>query len=495
MTPKMHGTNTKRKSLVQKITSLLLIPSVVMAQYEMTPVQGLVDFAGSTTLYLGDDNTRNLQLGFPFTFDENIYSNVWVSSNGFLSFSTGDNLCCAGSPIANARTPIGIFGAWTDLISGPNPYVKSTQDMFLVTWDHTFEYATNLQLTFQIQLNADDSFSIRYGVIPDLYYHIATAGYKGAVSSEQLAYGSNLSVLSNTGYLYSFPEIEEVFLPVTIFSPTEVGNESNTTVQENTETNSETASYSDITAEQPAAEQSRIEQTGTSETTGTSVATGTSGTSDTPGTSGQSTTDTTKAKKEEISPFAFGYKVNAGNVFKFDTVDQESSVDIAESESTVSVSSSQEISSVSLNEYLSISQEQSIDTIVQSTQSISSSVIDKQDIEDSNIEILQAEGLLKSEPIYIAQNTNLFSMDQQILLMQMDVPVTEKEPEKSETDAGTEIGTVDMSSYNKAKMPDQPKFYKSETPYRKRLQDNNLLMYRMTNDPRWIELRDSQYER
>lgn len=152
---------------------------------------------------------------------------------------------------------------------------------------------------------------------------------------------------------------------------------------------------------------------------------------------------------------------------------------------------------ISLNEYLSVSQEQSADALVQgsNTQSVSGSVTNSQDVEDSDLTNIQADGLLKSEPIYVAQNTNLFSMDQQILLMQMAVPVTEKEQEKSETNAGTEIGTVDMSSYDKAKMPDQPKFYKSEVPYRKRLQDNNLLMYRMTNDSRWIELRDSQYER
>lgn len=523
---------------MRKLTSLLIIPAVCFGQYESTPVQGLVDFTGSTPLYLGDDNTRNFQLGFPFTFDDQKYNNVWVSSNGFLSFSTSNNLCCAGSPITNSRTPVGIFGVWTDLISGPNPYLKSTNDMFLVTWDHTFEYGTNRQFTFQIQLNSDDSFSIRYGTIPNLAYHVATAGYKGVTNFEELNFGSSFSSLSNTGYIFSIPKTEQ-FTPVVIYSPTEVTNEN--TQQTITTTDTVIQSADQSTGQEPTGQestgqsvQSVVEQqvqgavqgvvqseSGTTQSVVQGTAQGTpqqeqaqtqvvQGSTQvvSQGTVQGSTqvTETVKAKKEDT----YGQKltgVPTVGLFGMSSSSSDATSSVDSEDSTFQVTESPILNMAAFNfnsnsssgfdsfQIIGVQDQnyQSVDT--QQYLSSSSTNLINSDKQSESFSLLTTEYTFKNETMFVSQNTDLFSSDQQTLLIQMSVPVKEKEREKSETNASSEIGSTDISSYDKAKIPDQLKFYKSEVPYKKRLQDNNLLMYRMTNDPKWIKLRDSQYER
>jgi len=61
----------------QTYEPVLVAPQILGAPTTMTP------------LNLGDDNTRNVALGFEFEYWGQTFTDVWVSSNGFVSFQSG----------------------------------------------------------------------------------------------------------------------------------------------------------------------------------------------------------------------------------------------------------------------------------------------------------------------------------------------------------------------------------------------------------------------
>ena len=81
---------------------VLLFAAGASAQvtYTETPIQAPLQFVNETgtPLNLGDDNTRLIPLDFSFTFFGNTYNSVYISSNGFLSFTNSANGCCNGNP-------------------------------------------------------------------------------------------------------------------------------------------------------------------------------------------------------------------------------------------------------------------------------------------------------------------------------------------------------------------------------------------------------------
>ena len=220
------------KSLLLAVLLLviLLTPSLVYAQqYEINPYVGTLNTGTPTALNLGDDYSVQRQLGFTFDYFGQSYNNVWVSSNGFVSFSTSNNLCCQGYQIDNPSTPLyTIFGMWTDLISGGNPFVQTTTvnglSTFTAGWYNTFEFYNNRSQSFEISLNSDSSFSILYGNITDMQNHQVLAGYTGGAGENyQIYYGQNSGHLSGTGYRFSIPVEEEIPMFDPIFDIVDIG--------------------------------------------------------------------------------------------------------------------------------------------------------------------------------------------------------------------------------------------------------------------------------
>lgn len=161
-----------------------------------------------TPLTLGDDNTRQVDLGFTFDFFGQQYTSAWVSSNGFISFDNVGHLCCNGAPIS--QTPKnGIYALWTDLVSFTgSPYVKSLTSSdgiksFLAGWYATSEYGSNRFNTFEIQLFDGGSIEIRYGDVGNIYHQVS-AGIAGPANSDRysLFFGTQVDVLDNTAWRY-----------------------------------------------------------------------------------------------------------------------------------------------------------------------------------------------------------------------------------------------------------------------------------------------------
>lgn len=94
--------------------------SVADTSYALNQVGTFAPLPGSgAALSLGDDQiSAALPIGFTFNFYGNDYSELYVSSNGFITFSAGSNLgCCAGGILPGKQTnPSNLIAfAWDDL--------------------------------------------------------------------------------------------------------------------------------------------------------------------------------------------------------------------------------------------------------------------------------------------------------------------------------------------------------------------------------------------
>jgi len=177
-----------------------------------------------TPLNLGDDNTRNVALGFEFNYWGQTFTDAWVSSNGFVSFQTGNHLCCNGQPIEMAQRNT-IYAYWSDLISFTgNPYYRRDNGSILFGWYGVQEYGTNNSSTFEIGLFADGKIQLNYGNLGFNGGHTFTAGLTGPTADDNITlfYGRNAQFLQNQSGILSWitPQPAVVDCNVTPMDPT-----------------------------------------------------------------------------------------------------------------------------------------------------------------------------------------------------------------------------------------------------------------------------------
>ena len=179
----------------------LIPPQIIGSPQTMTPLNG------------GDDSTRVVQFNFPFEYYGQTFTQAWVSSNGFVSFQNVGPLCCDGVPLDQAPRNT-IYGYWTDLVSGPNPYYKTTETSVLFGWYGTYEFGTQNQNTFEIGLFSDGKIQFNYGSLANTF-HTVSAGLTGPTSSDniQVFYGSNVTNLSNQSGVFVPSAPEPVPIP------------------------------------------------------------------------------------------------------------------------------------------------------------------------------------------------------------------------------------------------------------------------------------------
>ena len=96
---------------------------------------------GGTTISLADDaNSAALPLGFNFNFYNNIYNQVYLSSNGFLSFDVGQSIGSYAQCLGNSASPSNaIFFYFADL--DPGNGLQGTGDNLI--WYSTVGTAPN----------------------------------------------------------------------------------------------------------------------------------------------------------------------------------------------------------------------------------------------------------------------------------------------------------------------------------------------------------------
>lgn len=113
----------------------------------------------------GDDNVSPfIEIGFPFTFYGTAYSQVRVSSNGFITFDdNGTSGCCSGEPVPDASSPNNLIALyWTDLYPGDGGGIRTEtlgeapNREFVVEYNNVSTYDEDGSVTGQIILREAD---------------------------------------------------------------------------------------------------------------------------------------------------------------------------------------------------------------------------------------------------------------------------------------------------------------------------------------------------
>ena len=199
----------------QALLAALISAPLAAQDYEATliPPQIIGSPQAMTALNGGDDSTRLVQLGFPFQYYGQTYTSAWVSTNGFVSFQGPAHLCCNGIPLEQAQRNT-IYGYWTDLISGGNPYYRTDSTSALFGWYNTYEYGTQNLNTFEIGLFSDGKIQFNFGTLGNTF-HTVSSGITGPTSSDNVSlfYGQNVQNLQNQSGILMVATAEPVPVP------------------------------------------------------------------------------------------------------------------------------------------------------------------------------------------------------------------------------------------------------------------------------------------
>lgn len=161
--------------------------------------------ATNVSPWLGDDGGMNITLPFTFTYYGEEFNNVFMMSNGVLSFTgQGGSYCCNGEDISmladtnQTHHNYIIAAAWSDLLTpGQNAYYLGTSESATFGWYGVFEYydPNNLN-SFEIELYSMGNIDIRYGGM-DITGHTVSSGLTGDLSQDEfvdLYYGSGFNL-------------------------------------------------------------------------------------------------------------------------------------------------------------------------------------------------------------------------------------------------------------------------------------------------------------
>ncbi|HKW13073.1 MAG TPA: hypothetical protein VJS69_01165, partial [Candidatus Krumholzibacteria bacterium] len=121
------------------------------------------DIIFNTELNLGDDDSQEVTLPFPFTLCGNTYTSVWVGSNGFVTFGA-PNTDFSPSVADLLSGPARIGMLWTDLnpsVGGSITAAPSGPN-FVITYSGVPEYSTANSNSFTLTLRPDNTFNVDY---------------------------------------------------------------------------------------------------------------------------------------------------------------------------------------------------------------------------------------------------------------------------------------------------------------------------------------------
>ncbi len=164
------------------------------------------DIATTGTLLTGltDDNAVGpVSLGFNFPFYGNTYGSVYVASNGFLSFDSG-NTSLSNQNIPSATTPNNVIAwCWDDLHGGGPASAVYTQNMgnyWVIQFTNYNEYPTTStgRITAQVHLYANGDVRIYYkDIVGGFDVTSATVGIENATGTIATNINYNSAYLHN----------------------------------------------------------------------------------------------------------------------------------------------------------------------------------------------------------------------------------------------------------------------------------------------------------
>ena len=185
-----------------------------------------IDIAsGGAVVAQGDDTYSLVDLGFPFQFYGVTYTQIYVGSNGYVSFGNGYTNYTNG-PIPNPGTPNNaIYALWTDLypVGGAYGSVYAGQTdatHYVVQWQGVSHCcSTGSPETFEIILDgSDNSITLQYLDVTNTSY--ATVGVEDAVGALALQLAYNQPGVIVDGSAFRLTPVEQTGQPVSYVTAT-----------------------------------------------------------------------------------------------------------------------------------------------------------------------------------------------------------------------------------------------------------------------------------
>jgi pimeloyl-ACP methyl ester carboxylesterase len=166
---------------------------------------------GGTIVAQLDDTYQFVSLPFAFSHYGNLYTGVYVSSNGFVSFGAGysslSNHC-----LPNGSTPNNaIYAFWDDLVpnggGNGNVYVKQIDPgTFVVEWYRVRQYGTSIYQTFEIVLRSDHSATLQYQAISNASsVTVGVENLTGQLGLQRFCNGVGMPLANQTAIRYTMP--------------------------------------------------------------------------------------------------------------------------------------------------------------------------------------------------------------------------------------------------------------------------------------------------
>ncbi len=150
--------------------------------------------AAGTVLTLADDDTREIPLGFPFTFYGNTYASVFVNSDGNLTFTGGD-VATTPRDLSRFLTGVPRIAPFFDDLNpaeGGQVTYSAEAGRFVVSWTDVPECclpAITPKSTFQVSLFPDGGVEFAYGTVSanDAVVGISPGAFTGAAEIVDLS--------------------------------------------------------------------------------------------------------------------------------------------------------------------------------------------------------------------------------------------------------------------------------------------------------------------
>ena len=156
-----------------------------------------IDASSGTELQMSDDDYSTQSLPFEFKFYNRSFSEVHISSNGYLSFtdSEPDHYINDPLPTNNSDFSYLIAPYWDDLYSpdGGHIYVDSASDYWVVEWEDIYDFGDDLIGSFEVILNKTGDIRFNYEYLNDTSY----------------SYTCGLNLGLNTSFYNSFDSLND----------------------------------------------------------------------------------------------------------------------------------------------------------------------------------------------------------------------------------------------------------------------------------------------
>lgn len=218
-------TDVLTDSLAIKLTSdVQLVPQVVYDSTDV-PIDWRNIAATGNIVADSDDTYSYVEIGFPFEFYGTTYTDMYVTSNGYLSFGEA-NTSYSTEYIPNYNQPNNsIYAFWTDLYPAGgiygNVYTEQiSPTMRVIQWEGVSHCcSTGSPETFQIILDgSDNTVTLQYLDVTDSSYALAGVENGTGTQATLIAYGDT-SLLAD-GLAYKLTPGEELVEQATYISTT-----------------------------------------------------------------------------------------------------------------------------------------------------------------------------------------------------------------------------------------------------------------------------------